>query len=113
MMIQIQYDSYPGETSYELEKIASEDGQETKLASHSGSYGDNDHEESICLGDGLYSFSIYDSFGDGFNGEYSLTLVPGETITMQDNSVSLYGEQVLFRLPFDRATLDVRPIGSD
>ncbi|EJK77141.1 hypothetical protein THAOC_01048 [Thalassiosira oceanica] len=31
---------------------------------------------------------------------------------MRDNSVSLYGEQVLFRLPIDRATLDVRTIGS-
>ncbi|EJK48422.1 hypothetical protein THAOC_32778, partial [Thalassiosira oceanica] len=108
MMIQIQYDSYPGETSYELEKIASEDGQETKLASHSGSYGDNDHEESICLGDGLYSFSFYDSFGDGFNGEYNLTLAPEKNIITRDNSVSLYGEQVLFRLPFEGATLDVR-----
>ncbi|EJK44594.1 hypothetical protein THAOC_36855, partial [Thalassiosira oceanica] len=108
MMIQIQYDSYSEETSYKLEKMASDDGQETELASHSGSAGDKNHEESICLGDGLYSFSFYDSYGDGFNGEYSLTLVPGETIIKQDNSESLYGEQVLFRLPFDRATVDVR-----
>ncbi|EJK45826.1 hypothetical protein THAOC_35539, partial [Thalassiosira oceanica] len=112
MLIKIQYDSYPEETSYKLEMIASEDEQETKLASHSGSYGDNDHYESICLGDGLYSFSLYDSYGDGFDGEYSLTLVPGETIIMRDNSVSPYGEQVLFRLPFDGATLDVRWIDS-
>ncbi|EJK54106.1 hypothetical protein THAOC_26335, partial [Thalassiosira oceanica] len=107
------YDSYPDETSYKLVKIASEDGQETELASHSGSTGDNNHEESICLDDGLYSFSFYDSFGDGFSGEYSLTLVPGETIIMRENSVSPDGEQVLFRLPFDRATLDVRWIGSN
>ncbi|EJK76420.1 hypothetical protein THAOC_01817, partial [Thalassiosira oceanica] len=107
------YDSYPSETSYKLEKIASEDGQETELTSHSGSTGDKNHEESICLDDGLYSFSFYDSYGDGFNGEYSLTLVPGEAIIMRDNSESQYGEQVLFRLPFDRATLDVRWIGSD
>ncbi|EJK55234.1 hypothetical protein THAOC_25051, partial [Thalassiosira oceanica] len=107
------YDSYPDETSYKLEKIASEDGQETELASHSGSAGDKNHEESICLDDGLYSFSFYDSHGDGFNGEYSLTLVPGETIIVQDNSESLYGEQVLFRLPFDQATVDVEWIGSD
>ncbi|EJK68227.1 hypothetical protein THAOC_10614, partial [Thalassiosira oceanica] len=113
MMIQIQYDPYPEETSYELEKIASEDGQETELASHSGSARDKNHEESICLEDGLYSFSFYDSYGDGFNGEYSLTLKPGETIIVQDNSESLYGEQVLFRLPFDQATVDVRRIGSD
>ncbi|EJK70207.1 hypothetical protein THAOC_08452, partial [Thalassiosira oceanica] len=65
------------------------DGQETELASHRGSYGDNNHEESICLDDGLYSFTFYDSYGDGFNGEFSLTLVPGETIIMRDNSQCL------------------------
>ncbi|EJK67638.1 hypothetical protein THAOC_11302, partial [Thalassiosira oceanica] len=115
MMLQIQYDSFPGETSFELKKIVLEHGQETVLAIHGGvgSAGDENHEESICLGDGLYSFSLHDSSGDGFNGEYSLTLLPGETIIMRDDEVSLYGEQVKFRLPFDRATLDVRWIGSD
>ncbi|EJK50166.1 hypothetical protein THAOC_30892 [Thalassiosira oceanica] len=114
IMIQIQYDSFPGETSFDLKKIVSEEGQETELASyHSGSAGDKNYDESICLGDGLYHFSLYDSYGDGFNGEYSLKLMPGETIIMRDNRVSLYGEQVLFRLPFDRETLDVRTIGSN
>ena len=91
MMIQIQYDVYPHETSYELWKlppstsfklrklVSSEETQKTLLASHKGSTGDayKTHEESICLGDGLYSFSFYDSFGDGFGGRYSLTLVTG------------------------------------
>ncbi|EJK67370.1 hypothetical protein THAOC_11607, partial [Thalassiosira oceanica] len=65
MMIQIQYDSYPDETSFELKKIVLEHGQETVLAIHGGvgSAGDESHEESICLGDGLYSFSLHDSLG--------------------------------------------------
>jgi len=113
MMIKIQYDRYPDETSYELEKIASEDGQETEVASHSGSVGDENREETICLDDGLYSFSFYDSYCDGFRGEYSLTLVTGEIIIMRDDGVSKCREQVKFRLPFDGDTLDVVPIGSD
>jgi len=118
MMIQIQYNFYPDAISFELKKIVLEHGQETVLAIHGGvggvgSAGDENLEESICLGDGLYSFSLYDSSGIGFYSEYSLTLLPGETIVKRDNSKSLYGERVKFRLPFDRATLDVRWIGSD
>jgi len=68
----------------------SEEGQENDLASvasHSGSYGDKTHEESICLDDGLYSFSFYDSYGDGFSGRYSLTLGRGNAIIERDNEV--------------------------
>ena len=86
------------------------------IARHSGSIGDEykNHDESICLGDGLYSFSLYDSYGDGFSGQYSLVLVTGETIIERDMySVSRYGQRVLFRIPFERETLDVRTIGSD
>ena len=100
-MIQIQYDSFPWETSFELKKIVSEDRQETEFASHSGSDGDKNYDESICLVDGMYSFSFYDSYGDGFRGVYSLTLESGETIITRDNLVSRYGEEVSFRLPFD------------
>ena len=114
-MIQIQYDSYPEETSYELMEMVSEEGQDEVIARHKGSTGDEykNHDESICLGNGLYSFSLYDSYGDGFGGEYSLALLTGETIIERDvYSVSRYGEQVKFRIPFDRETLDVRTIGS-
>ena len=104
----IVYDFYPEDTSYELEKIGSEETQEkTLLANHSGSAGDKTHEESICLSDGLYSFSLYDSYGDGFSGRYSLALVTGETIIKRDNKVLLYGEQVKFHLPFDEDTLQL------
>ena len=79
-MVQIQHDRFPYETSYELKEMLSEEGQDEVLASHSGSSGDEykNHDESICLGDGLYSFLFYDSYGDGFYGEYSLTLLTGE-----------------------------------
>ncbi|EJK48933.1 hypothetical protein THAOC_32231, partial [Thalassiosira oceanica] len=116
VMIRIQYDYYPGDTSYKLKKILSGEGQETEVASRSGSVAvqDENYDESICLGYGLYSFSFHDFYGDGFRGEYSLTLVSGETIIKRENGLrSLYGEEVLFRLPFDRETLDVRMIGSD
>ena len=116
MMVQIQYDSYPEETSYELMEMVSGEGKEQVLASHSGSRGDADktHDESICLGDGLYSFSFFDDYGDGFGGEYSLALLTGETIIERDrhSTYTRHGEQVLFRIPFDRGTLDVMPIGS-
>ena len=127
LIISIVYDSYPEETSYELKKVVPEtwpmEWQETDLAHHhSGSSGDKTHEESFCLDDGLYSFSFYDSYGDGFTGRYSLylvwtgeTIIEGDTevfsracaINERDNEVLLHGEQVEFRLPFDEDTLEV------
>ena len=61
LVVSILTDNYPGETTWTLTDL---DG--TVLAS-GGPYSDaaTVYEESICVGDGCYAFTINDSFGDG------------------------------------------------
>ena len=71
MMLTINSDNYPSETSYDFR-----DGDGTVLASGGISFGLNEIE--VCLPEGDYSFTIYDAFGDGMccsygAGSYSLT----------------------------------------
>jgi len=71
MMLTINSDNYPSETSYDFR-----DGDGTVLASGGISFGLNEIE--VCLPEGDYSFTIYDAFGDGIccsygSGSYSLT----------------------------------------
>ncbi|WP_419148133.1 endonuclease [Pseudoalteromonas 'SMAR'] len=66
-------DSYASETSWQLL-----DASNTVVASGSGYNNNSTVNESLCLADGDYTFTIYDSYGDGIccsygNGEYSLT----------------------------------------
>ena len=71
MMLTINSDNYPGETSYDFE-----DGDGTIVASGGISFGANEIE--VCLPAGDYTFTIYDLYGDGIccsygTGSYSLT----------------------------------------
>ena len=66
-------DSYASETSWQLL-----DASNTVVASGSGYSNNSTVNESLCLADGDYTFTIYDSYGDGIccsygSGEYSLT----------------------------------------
>lgn len=71
----INLDNYPGETSWDIQ-----DNNGSVLASggtYSGQAGAT-VVENVCLADGCYDFTIYDSYGDGIccgygNGSYSLT----------------------------------------
>ena len=72
----INLDNYPGETSWDIK-----DANGNELAS-GGNYGGLGAgatvTENICLADGCFDFTIYDSFGDGIccgygSGSYTLT----------------------------------------
>ena len=66
----IDYDSYAGETSWDL----TDDVGNVVAAGGPGS--GETYEEIFCLLDGDYTFNIYDSFGDGlycWEGYYELT----------------------------------------
>ncbi len=70
-------DNYPGETTWQI----TADGGGV-VASSNGNYSGNSPgsviNQSLCLPSGCYTFTIFDSFGDGIccgfgNGSYSLT----------------------------------------
>ncbi len=72
-------DNYGGETSWQL--VSDSSGT---LYSGSGLASNTQYSEQWCLADGSYTFTIYDSYGDGIccgygSGSYSLTL-GGETV---------------------------------
>ena len=73
--IDISFDNYPLETTWSL---SDEDGD---VVWSGGPHGIDEaaFTESICLAEGCYSFSIYDSWGDGIccewgSGNYAVTL---------------------------------------
>ena len=90
LVVSILTDNYPGETTWTLTDL---DG--TVVAS-GGPYNDAGtlYEESICVGDGCYAFTINDSFGDGIccafgEGSYTVSsdgavLASGGEFTSQD-----------------------------
>ena len=61
LVVSILTDNYPGETTWALTDL---DGA---VVVSGGPYSDANtlYEESICVGDGCYTFTINDSFGDG------------------------------------------------
>jgi lysyl endopeptidase len=78
---QLETDSFGDETTWEL---TDEDGD---VLYEGGPYGENSTDtETFFLGEGCYTFTIYDEFGDGIccgwagNGSYSLTLDDGTVI---------------------------------
>ena len=74
LVVSILTDNYPGETTWTLTDL---DGA---VVASGGPYSDTGtlYEESICVGDGCYAFTINDSFGDGIccafgEGSYSVS----------------------------------------
>lgn len=76
LTLTIVLDNYPGETTWDIK-----DGNGTVMAS-GGSYSNQPSGstvvENICLANGCYDFTLYDSYGDGIccgygNGSYTLT----------------------------------------
>ena len=97
--------TYAQETSYELSKV----GYSATYV-HEGKRRDRSHEQSLCLGEGRYRFTLKDSAGNGFNGQYKLALGSGETIIARGSyDASGEGETTTFDVPFDPATVTTEP----
>lgn len=72
--LQILLDNYPEETTWDITDAS---GNIVRSAGPYGGAGTT-KTENICLNDGCYAFTIYDSYGDGIccgfgNGNYQLT----------------------------------------
>ena len=90
LVVSILTDNYPGETTWTLTDL---DGA---VVASGGPYSDANtlYEESLCVGDGCYAFTINDSFGDGIccafgEGSYTVSsdgavLAAGGEFTSQD-----------------------------
>lgn len=89
-------DSYPEETSWEVT-----DGDGTVVASGDGYPENEENVIPICLPDGTYTFTLFDSFGDGIFEEVAalLQLEDGTLIAQLSGNFS-DGTGAEFELPF-------------
>jgi hypothetical protein len=72
--LNITFDQYAGETSWEIT-----DASGAVVALGDGYGGESSYTEDLCLIDGDYTFTIFDSFGDGIccvygSGSYEILL---------------------------------------
>ena len=107
----IIYDSYASEISWEFAKVA--DGENSEVVhSHQVSYDTVVDSEmwSVCLEDGQYNFTIYDSACDGifFPGLYNVTASDWTLIATGYNYTC--SESTLFSLPYPAAPRKLRAL---
>ena len=94
LTLKVIYDSEPTATWYELSKVG-----HNATFRREGKSGDKTYEQSFCLGEGRYEFTLGDYAGDWFEGRYSLTLKGGKTIINSIKDVSIK-KTTTFDLPF-------------
>lgn len=87
-MVELDFltDGYPDETSWDLVEDATGD----VLYSNGTLEGETHHISNWCLGHGCYTFTVYDSFGDGMSGTW-WGGDPGEIIITNKETEEVYG----------------------
>eukprot|EP00585_Thalassiosira_rotula_P009500 CAMPEP_0196140738 /NCGR_PEP_ID=MMETSP0910-20130528/7541_1 /TAXON_ID=49265 /ORGANISM="Thalassiosira rotula, Strain GSO102" /LENGTH=1048 /DNA_ID=CAMNT_0041401643 /DNA_START=104 /DNA_END=3250 /DNA_ORIENTATION=- len=110
--IMIGVDSYPNEISWELKRT--NDGAVIK--SHQA--GDTFLADYVCLQDGEYEFTIYDSFGDGLccgadgGGYYTVTSRDTGTVMVQGGGDFGSNETFVFDIPFSSSAVAAGVFGT-
>lgn len=96
--LSLTFDNYPGETSWDIK-----DASGSVVESGSGGSAGQTVSLDFTLADGTYTFTIYDSFGDGIcctygNGSYSLTK-PACSVILANGGDFTSSESVTFSVP--------------
>ncbi len=79
-------DGYPGETSWELVEDVTGD----VLYANGSLEGETHHISNWCLGNGCYTFTVYDSYNDGMGGSW-FGGDPGEVVITNLETEDVYG----------------------
>jgi len=109
--LDIVFDQYPSETSWEISKMISVIESEVRF---------NFTAESLlypyhaCLQEGIYQFKILDTYGDGIcctlgDGGYNLTI--GDKVIAQGGNFG-EAEMTTFHIPFDPTKVNTTTISS-
>jgi len=98
--INIKYDGYPAETSFQLYKV-DDDGSKEIIQSHSAKDNDTFYNETMCLEEGMYAYTMFDA--DGIccsygNGSYNITDTDGTLIVVGGEFKQV--EMTKFSLPY-------------
>jgi len=111
--VSVDFDSDSNETSWDVQRI-NDVGDNIVVKTYQGTYDDQYmlRQESMCLEEGQYQFTIYDSYGDGlafffddevnslYGGHYNVTSY-GELIV--EGAEFIYSETTSFSLPLPSA----------
>jgi len=103
--ISVTFDDFPEEISWAVQKIEIGNGNQVVMKVFNGTVEDVQvHDESVCLSDGSYQFTIYDSAGDGLYdpGTYKVTTTNGVVIAGGNNDLfeNSFEESTMFSIPF-------------
>ena len=100
--ITIEYDGYPAETSWALHRLVYDGGDDELVDSHAGSSGETSFNQTLCLLEGEYDFTIIDpdgiccSYGQG---SYNITTPNGGVLA--EGGEFRGSESSVFVFPFD------------
>jgi hypothetical protein len=100
--ISVTFDEFPEEISWAVQKIEIGNENQVVIKLFNGTVEDVQvHDESVCLSDGSYQFTIYDSAGDGLYdpGTYKVT-TNGSVIAGNDSFENSFEKSTMFSIPF-------------
>ncbi|KAL7425605.1 hypothetical protein ACHAXM_000083 [Skeletonema potamos] len=103
----VTFDSYEGETTWELLPTTSSSSVKEYIFVNATEPPDGVYDGSLCLPEGQYKFTIYDSAGDGIccgfgEGSYNLTSY-GEVIVQGGAFGAI--EMTTFDIPHDLSSV--------
>jgi hypothetical protein len=103
--ISVTFDDFPEEISWAVQKIEIGNENQVVMKVFNGTVEDVQvHDESVCLSDGSYQFTIYDSAGDGLYdpGTYKVTTTNGSVIAGGNNDLfeDSFEKSTMFSIPF-------------
>ena len=110
--ITIVFDSYPRETSWVMQRINADDtNMILKTFNINGTESDNGEvqKESVCLQEGEYQFTVYDSGSDGICcnfGEGKYNIMVYEEVIVEGGEFGL-GETTKFGIPFNNQVIAI------
>jgi len=105
--VSIAFDEYPSETSWDIHEIRPVDSDDIDDYAIKSNKVENVDDAALCLTEGKWQFTIYDTVGDGLccrwgEGHYNVTLYD-EVIVQGSNHT--HGETAIFDIPFNKTAV--------
>ena len=101
--ITVVHDMFPYETQFDIQKINT-DGEDNEVMQFFDPIADGEEgtvrKESMCLVDGTYQFTIYDTVGDGLYSPGNYNVTSEGSLILRGDSFEGFLERTMFSIPF-------------
>jgi hypothetical protein len=103
--ITVVHDMFPCETQFDIQKINTDGENGEVLQFFDPIFREGDEEgtvrkESMCLVDGTYQFTIYDTVGDGLYSPGNYNVTSEGSLILRGDSFEGFLERTMFSIPF-------------